>query len=141
MLSFGHWEGWGCTAWNCVSARHHRLKAAQNSWLQFCGFPAVSPGGRDSEEQVTWIWRPCARRVSSLKNFKAWKLQRKIIGKYSALVMFASLDLKTVIAFSQIEKIGFSDAINSLLSMLCVLDLPFSVCLPLTLQRLSTKQN
>lgn len=80
-------------------------------------------------------------RVSSLKNFKAWKLQRKIIGKHSALVMFASLDLKTVIAFSQIEKIGFSDAINSLLSMLCVLDLPFSVCLPLTLQRLSTKQN
>lgn len=66
-----------------------------------------------------------ARRVSSLKSFKAWKLQRNIIGKHFALPMFASLDLKTVIAFSQIEKIGFSEALNCLLCMHCLLDLLF----------------
>lgn len=31
-------------------------------------------------------------------------------------MMFASLDLKTVVAFSEIEKTGFSEALNSLLT-------------------------
>lgn len=68
---------------------------------------------------------PRARRVSGLESFKAWKLQRKIIGKHIALTMFASWGLKAVIAFSQIEKIGSSEALNSLLCMQCVLDLLF----------------